>query len=308
LVNSCPKPYPTMSRNRASDKSASTSQHFSGSFYGHHCLETMSNHKNVEAHMRSATFAAQACRKEDQMSSCIGVSKNGIQAVACESEHATIRDKEHSSVRTCKGMQLDSNKDLRHTIGIEDVDFVESLFQKTKLCKFYNNICKKGSSCRFAHDEAERRRIPNLWNSNLCPKLIAGSNCDNPNCHYAHGLEELHIVEPSSSAVLGPGTHVDFSTAMSAKADVDHKNTFSALMAPGISNDAVRAAAHRSNCLRELPQSCTKPWVCEGIPVELLIKSTFLTLTCMTTPVKRSSSVPAMAEHSSDRFPDGFRE
>lgn len=69
---------------------------------------------------------------------------------------------------------------------------VSALFVKTRLCRFHGmGICARGASCTFAHTKEERKPLPNLTNTKLCPNL---DSCDNGDCCYAHSKEELRSI------------------------------------------------------------------------------------------------------------------
>lgn len=67
-----------------------------------------------------------------------------------------------------------------------------NVFFKTKLCPHYQNGgCKKGSTCTFAHSEAELRDTPNLKKTKMCQLFMMGKCHIGQNCSFAHGEEEL---------------------------------------------------------------------------------------------------------------------
>lgn len=64
--------------------------------------------------------------------------------------------------------------------------------KKTKMCKFFmSNACQRGSSCAYAHSQAELRATPNLRCTILCPKMLAGKVCAVASCQFAHSAREL---------------------------------------------------------------------------------------------------------------------
>eukprot|EP00930_Biecheleria_cincta_P051893 TRINITY_DN3710_c0_g1_i3.p1 TRINITY_DN3710_c0_g1~~TRINITY_DN3710_c0_g1_i3.p1 ORF type:complete len:422 (-),score=73.81 TRINITY_DN3710_c0_g1_i3:742-1923(-) len=67
-----------------------------------------------------------------------------------------------------------------------------STCRKTKMCKFFlTNACQRGSTCAYAHSEAEIRAPPNLRCTQLCPSAAAGTVCSNADCRFAHDAKEL---------------------------------------------------------------------------------------------------------------------
>eukprot|EP00930_Biecheleria_cincta_P051894 TRINITY_DN3710_c0_g1_i4.p1 TRINITY_DN3710_c0_g1~~TRINITY_DN3710_c0_g1_i4.p1 ORF type:complete len:415 (-),score=73.91 TRINITY_DN3710_c0_g1_i4:742-1914(-) len=67
-----------------------------------------------------------------------------------------------------------------------------STCRKTKMCKFFlTNACQRGSTCAYAHSEAEIRAPPNLRCTQLCPTAAAGTVCSNADCRFAHDAKEL---------------------------------------------------------------------------------------------------------------------
>mmetsp|Transcript_137121 Transcript_137121/g.382416 ORF Transcript_137121/g.382416 Transcript_137121/m.382416 type:complete len:198 (-) Transcript_137121:11-604(-) len=78
---------------------------------------------------------------------------------------------------------------------------------KTKLCRFnLRGLCNKGEACNFAHGEEERKPLPDLSRTRLCPTLISTGDCsDLKVCPFAHSREELRS-RPTSrrqEAVVG---------------------------------------------------------------------------------------------------------
>jgi len=65
--------------------------------------------------------------------------------------------------------------------------------RKTKLCtNFMQGSCARGASCSFAHAESELQSAPDLIKTKLCKKYEEGE-CQDPDCQFAHGLEELRL-------------------------------------------------------------------------------------------------------------------
>eukprot|EP00928_Gymnodinium_smaydae_P012431 TRINITY_DN14508_c0_g2_i1.p1 TRINITY_DN14508_c0_g2~~TRINITY_DN14508_c0_g2_i1.p1 ORF type:complete len:170 (+),score=16.82 TRINITY_DN14508_c0_g2_i1:81-590(+) len=66
-----------------------------------------------------------------------------------------------------------------------------SIFEKTKLCKFFNiGVCNKGKECFFAHSKEELRRRPDLRCTKLCPVLSKKGVCRDMACGFAHATEQ----------------------------------------------------------------------------------------------------------------------
>lgn len=66
-------------------------------------------------------------------------------------------------------------------------------FFKTVKCSFFaNGACRNGSSCNFAHEEAEVQNRPNLTKTSLCRKWENGAcSLQAGECLFAHGPHEL---------------------------------------------------------------------------------------------------------------------
>lgn len=61
----------------------------------------------------------------------------------------------------------------------------------TQLCKHHlRGHCHKGATCAYAHSEDQLKPRPDLVKTKLCRFTFRGG-CHNPNCTYAHGMEEL---------------------------------------------------------------------------------------------------------------------
>eukprot|EP00397_Hematodinium_sp_SG-2012_P016447 GEMP01016779.1.p1 GENE.GEMP01016779.1~~GEMP01016779.1.p1 ORF type:complete len:307 (+),score=29.59 GEMP01016779.1:332-1252(+) len=68
-----------------------------------------------------------------------------------------------------------------------------SLLYRTKKCSYYESgSCKRGEKCAFAHGEANLRRAPDLYKTQLCEAYLTTGACQNKaTCSFAHGLAEL---------------------------------------------------------------------------------------------------------------------
>lgn len=76
------------------------------------------------------------------------------------------------------------------------------MYHKTKMCKFNAmGRCKRGEQCVFAHSEEERKEIPDLFRTRVCPYIVDCGRCLNPGCTYAHSVAELRppMFEASSA-------------------------------------------------------------------------------------------------------------
>ncbi|KAF4731300.1 hypothetical protein FOZ63_013199 [Perkinsus olseni] len=72
----------------------------------------------------------------------------------------------------------------------KDWSLIKKRMYKTQVCKYYiRGKCLHGSLCAFAHSIDELNRKPNLSKTRLCVK----PGCNNPNCSFAHTLEELRL-------------------------------------------------------------------------------------------------------------------
>ncbi|KAF4674020.1 hypothetical protein FOL47_009811 [Perkinsus chesapeaki] len=79
--------------------------------------------------------------------------------------------------------------------------------RKTRVCKhFLRGRCHYGANCTFAHYDSELYKKPNLAKTKLCAK----PNCSDPECTYAHSVEELRQ----------PGEASDMDTA---RVDIEHE-------------------------------------------------------------------------------------
>lgn len=66
------------------------------------------------------------------------------------------------------------------------------IYQKTKMCKFYEvGKCKRGARCFYAHSHEELQDMPDLAYTRICPTVHAGKKCMNNACTYAHKRTEL---------------------------------------------------------------------------------------------------------------------
>lgn len=64
--------------------------------------------------------------------------------------------------------------------------------QKTKFCMYHlKGTCQFGDDCAFAHSVKEIQAMPDLRKTRLCTK----ENCNDPNCTFAHGEEELRSTD-----------------------------------------------------------------------------------------------------------------
>lgn len=64
---------------------------------------------------------------------------------------------------------------------------------KTKICVYsLQGTCRLGDKCSYAHSASEVQDTPNLAKTQLCEAFAEGK-CDDPNCTFAHGLEELRL-------------------------------------------------------------------------------------------------------------------
>merc|ERR1712048_962658 len=70
---------------------------------------------------------------------------------------------------------------------------IKTLF-KTRMCKFRaKGACTKGNSCTFAHEECDLSSNPGFHRTSVCPVLISTGECKEPDCKFAHSIEDLRI-------------------------------------------------------------------------------------------------------------------
>ncbi|CAE8649858.1 unnamed protein product, partial [Polarella glacialis] len=63
----------------------------------------------------------------------------------------------------------------------------------TKMCSFYlEGKCRRGSACKFAHDESLLQQQPDYYKTRVCAMFRAGLHCKSgQECGYAHSEQEL---------------------------------------------------------------------------------------------------------------------
>lgn len=63
---------------------------------------------------------------------------------------------------------------------------------RIKLCPFFfNNKCKDGDDCNFAHGVSELRLAPSLKRTQMCEMWKRNKSCAAVECKFAHGIKEL---------------------------------------------------------------------------------------------------------------------
>uniref|UniRef100_A0A7S4Q5Z4 C3H1-type domain-containing protein n=1 Tax=Alexandrium monilatum TaxID=311494 RepID=A0A7S4Q5Z4_9DINO len=87
----------------------------------------------------------------------------------------------------------------------EPADSQETIFWKTKLCRFHMiGQCRRGSACKFAHGRNELCPAPDLQYTKFCPSILRGQPCLAwDSCTFAHSLEQLRTY---SSQARGTGS------------------------------------------------------------------------------------------------------
>merc|ERR1712186_306486 len=75
--------------------------------------------------------------------------------------------------------------------------------RKVALCRFFeSNQCRKGTSCPFAHGEAELQTRPNLSKTTICRNWMKRCcKLDAAECNFAHGERDLRTVDKCNSVV-----------------------------------------------------------------------------------------------------------
>lgn len=69
-------------------------------------------------------------------------------------------------------------------------------FYKTKTCPwYYKGRCERGEACRFAHNDTEKRTLPDLSRTSLCTFLVKNGTCSIPNCRFAHHVDQLRATD-----------------------------------------------------------------------------------------------------------------
>jgi len=84
---------------------------------------------------------------------------------------------------------------------------------KTELCKhFARGFCRYQEKCSYAHLAAELLSKPNLEKTKICVSFLSGA-CSNPNCSYAHGIQEMRQVSfTAGGSEVGGRQQSDIST------------------------------------------------------------------------------------------------
>lgn len=126
-----------------------------------------------------------------------------------------------------------------------DVDEVHrstgaSIFTKTKLCKFnVLGVCNKGEDCHFAHGIQELHPTPDLFRTKLCKRLIDTGRCEDHACQFAHTKEQLR------SAAIGTKGFGRLMSTSSESTGYDSRNVGSSeeLPAPFSFQRAMSAAS-----------------------------------------------------------------
>lgn len=93
----------------------------------------------------------------------------------------------------------------RHTPNEVGKQFEKNLvFFRTKLCKFHaSGFCSRGQTCKFAHDEALKRPLPNLSCTRMCPNVDRAEGCKDATCRFAHSIDELRVLLGNSMKPWG---------------------------------------------------------------------------------------------------------
>jgi hypothetical protein len=79
--------------------------------------------------------------------------------------------------------------------GVERQEMFHNQFKKTVVCRFFfNNACKRGTKCTFAHSAAELQDVPDLRKTALCKQWKQGMcRFFAEDCPFAHGKHELRM-------------------------------------------------------------------------------------------------------------------
>jgi len=74
---------------------------------------------------------------------------------------------------------------------------------KTRYCKhFLRGYCRYEHKCAYAHQAEELMPKPDLVKTKICLNFLSGA-CLNPNCTYAHGLQEMRNARGSGTSTSG---------------------------------------------------------------------------------------------------------
>lgn len=69
-------------------------------------------------------------------------------------------------------------------------------FYKTKTCPWYfKGKCERGEMCRFAHNDTEKRNLPDLSRTSFCPSFMKRGVCQDRQCRFAHHVDQLRATD-----------------------------------------------------------------------------------------------------------------
>jgi hypothetical protein len=76
------------------------------------------------------------------------------------------------------------------------------------MCKFKRlNLCTRGESCTYAHNQSELQPLPNLYKTKMCFEMSKNKACTNPSCPYAHTKIELRTIAYKNSMEMEAKQH-----------------------------------------------------------------------------------------------------
>lgn len=125
------------------------------------------------------------------------------------------------------------------------------------MCKFFEQgRCKRGSSCLFAHGTADKREVPDLSFTKICPIVIGGRSCFKKDCKYAHHPKELRRQSaPPAEVSLGSDVVSPVGNALQDNTRAPHAIRDGAAAIPStlgpISNQPRRSYPHAVQSVRE---------------------------------------------------------
>ncbi|CAE8689031.1 unnamed protein product, partial [Polarella glacialis] len=81
----------------------------------------------------------------------------------------------------------------------------------TSMCTFFaQGTCKRGSACKFAHDEEQLRQKPVFFKTRFCAELLNNGYCPmGADCKYAHDAQDMQpSLAKSKASAQGGRQHL----------------------------------------------------------------------------------------------------